>query len=150
MPPFNAHSWKELVANSTRDAEFGPTADENQLAIAERDLGVPLPQSLREFLLEADGLMGRYSQVIWPAADVARRNREFRTEPGFRRLYMPFDHLLFFGQDGGGDQFAYAIHANGEIRKRDIYRWDHETDARLWFAAHLEQFLERVLNPTEE
>ncbi len=65
-----------------------------------------------------------------------------RMTVAFKELYMPFDHLVFFGEDGGGDLFAFAVHADGRNHKDDIYRWDHETDGRSWYAACLEQFLE--------
>ena len=58
---------------------------------------------------------------------------------------MPFDHLLFFGDDGCGDQFAFAIQADGLIHKGSIFRWEHESDARSWFAARMEQFFENRL-----
>jgi SMI1 / KNR4 family (SUKH-1) len=150
MPPYNSPSWKNLVNSLTDEAEFGPPAEERRLAAVEHSLGA-LPLALRDFLLEADGLTADYSSgMMWSAADVERRNREFRTNPEFRSLYMPFDHLLFFGDDAGGDQFAFVIHADGQIHKRDIYRWEHETDARSWFAAHLEQYLDRRLNEDED
>jgi hypothetical protein len=56
---------------------------------------------------------------------------------------MPFDHLLFFGAGAGGDRFAFAIHADGKIHKHDIFRWNHETDERVWIANSLETFFER-------
>lgn len=95
-------------------------------------------------------MKAHYSEMIWPAAEIERRNREFRANPDFRSLYMPFDHLLFFGDDGGGDQFAFAIDADGEIRKLDVFRWEHESDSRSWFAGRLEQFFERISRPAEE
>ena len=79
---------------------------------------------------------------MWSASQIERENRQFRTYPDFRALYMPFDALLFFADDGAGDQFAFAIHADGRVHKNDVYRWDHETDARSWFAGRLEQYLE--------
>jgi hypothetical protein len=150
MPPYNAPSWKILVTRLTDEAEFAPPADEGRLRELGHGLGLTIPLALREFLLEADGLTADYSEMIWTVADIEQRNREFRTFPDFRSLYMPFDHFLFFGGDGGGDQFAFAIDADGEIRKLDIYRWEHESDARSWFAGHLEQYLERRLNPPEQ
>jgi hypothetical protein len=151
MPPFNAPSWKQITKGYACDAKFGRSASESQLVVVEQALGVRLPDLLREFLLEADGVTADYgSGVIWSAADIQKRNLEFRSLASFRDLYMPFDHLLFFGGDGGGDQFAFAIHADGQIHKHDVYRWDHETDARLWFAGRLEQFLEKRLKKEEE
>ena len=54
---------------------------------------------------------------------------------------MPFDPLLFFGDAGNGDQFAYAIH-EAQVRRNDIFAWDHETDSRTWVAPSLERYLE--------
>jgi hypothetical protein len=66
-------------------------------------------------------------------AQMASQNREFRTHPDFRRLYMPFDLLLFFGAAGNGDQFFYRM-----------------TDSRTWRAASLATFLPSVLEETAE
>ena len=151
MPPFNAPSWKELTSGHASDAEFGAAANDTGIAAVEQALGVQLPDALRDFLLEADGVTADYSSgVIWSAADIQKRNQEFRTFAGFRDLYMPFSHLLFFGDDGGGDQFAFAIHADGQIHKRDVFRWEHETDSRSWYAGGLEQFLEARLKKEDE
>ncbi len=151
MPPYNAPSWIELIKRLTDEAEFGPSTDEGRLAELSQSLGVNLPTALHDLLLEADGLTADYgSGMIWSVADINRHNREFRSYPDFRSLYMPFDNLLFFGDDGGGDQFAFAIDADGRIRKQDVYRWEHESDARAWFAGRLEQYVERRLNPPEE
>ena len=147
MPPYNAPSWKKFVKHLVDESEFGPPADVDRLTAVEKSLGVTFPLDLRDFLLEADGLIAGYNSIIWPVADIEQRNREFRTFPDFRSLYMPFDHLLFFADDGGGDQFAFAIDADGEIRKSDIYCWEHESDARSWFAGHLSPYVEQRLKP---
>lgn len=137
--------------NSGAGVECEPPATENRIAAAEQALGVRFPAPLRELLLETDGITDEYgSQVIWPVAEIERQNRHFRMNPGFRDLYMPFDNLLLFGADSGGDHFAFAIHADGRIHKRDVYRWEHETDARSWFAGRLERFLERVLKSEDD
>jgi hypothetical protein len=58
---------------------------------------------------------------------------------------MPFDCLFFFGGDGGGDQFAYRVLA-GQIRDTSwIFRWEHESDNREWFASSLEQFFKNAV-----
>lgn len=144
MPPFNASSWKELITSEATDAEFAPPATESQLIAVEDALGIPLPPQLRDLLREFDGVTADYGAgLVWSIADIQRHNQEFRTTEAFRELYMPFDHLLFFGDDGSGDQFAFAIDADGQIRKHDVYRWEHESDARSWFAARLEQFFKK-------
>jgi hypothetical protein len=97
-----------------------------------------LPAQLRE-ILSKSAASRRARAVIWPIDEIERQNKLFRADEGFRSIYMPFDHLLFFGADAGGDQFAYAIQPNGKIRKKDVYRWEHGTDARSWFAMRLER-----------
>ena len=146
MKPHNAPSWTVLLRRLAPDAEMRPPATNGVHDEIERSLGVALPAVLRAFLEEIDGLADDYgSGVIWPAAEIVMRNREFRSERSFVDLYMPFDNLLFFGDDGGGDQFAFAIHADSRIHKGDIYRWEHETDARSWYASHLQRYIEARL-----
>ena len=150
MPPFNAPSWKQLVTRYASDAKFARPTTEPQLAEVEQSLGIKLPSGLREFLLEADGFTAPYrSHVIWSAAEITKQNRLFRTTVAFRELYMPFDPLLFFGDYGGGDLFAFAIQADGQIHNHYVFRWDHENDGRSWFAGHLAQFLETRLKNEE-
>ena len=92
-------------------------------------------------LLEADGITDEYgSHAVWPVAEIERQNKQFRTNEGFRDLYMPFDHLLLFGADAGSDHFAFAIHADGKIHKNDVYRWEHENDARSWLCGASNSF----------
>jgi SMI1-KNR4 cell-wall len=147
MPPLNAPSWKKLVTQTTSDATFIAPAAESAIAAVEQELGVRLPQALREFLLESDGVTaGDGSSVVWPLSDILHRNQECRRTESFRDLYMPFDHLLFIGDDGGGDQFAFAIQADGQIHNPDVFRWEHETDARSWYASHLDSFFTHRLN----
>jgi hypothetical protein len=149
--PLNAPSWEQLVRRFDSDATFERPATPIQLRSVEQALRVHQPAELEEVLLEADGITGDYgSGVIWSVGEIEQRNRQFRTSLDFRDLYMPFDHLLFFGDDGAGDQFAFAIHADGRIHKQDVYRWEHETDSRFWFAGRLEQFFERRLAQDRE
>jgi hypothetical protein len=136
-----AKPWKHLVAAVAAAAEFAPPSHETTLVAAERALQVQLPPELRELLLECDGVTADYgSGVVWSVSEIQQRNLEFRENESFRELYMPFDHLLFFGDDGGGDQFAFSVKADGKIHNPDIYRWEHETDSRSWFSSVLRQF----------
>jgi len=151
VPPYNAPSWKDLTKSYAPDAKFAGPASEAHIATVEKALNIQLPPQLREFLLEADGLSADYgSRVIWSLDHLQEQNQQFRTTAGFQELYMPFDHLLLFGDHSGGDHFAFAIQADGQIHARDIFRWDHETDGRSWFAGHLEQFLETRLGRDDE
>jgi len=104
-----------------------------------------LPDYLRDLLLETNGIWGPSgSGLIWAAEKIISENITFRTFSDFRELYMPFDHLFFFADDGSGDQFAFRILA-GKIRYQDVYRWVHENDSREWFAGDLRDYLARCL-----
>lgn len=69
------------------------------------------------------------------------QNLLFWSTDTFPGLYMPFDPLLFFGDNGGGDQFAFVL----TPERPDIFVWDHENDSRLWAARGLEDYLHRSL-----
>ena len=130
MPPYNAASWRDLAARLQPEIRFAAPATEEELQRAEAAVRVALPKHLRELLLEMNGVRDRTgAAVIWSAAEIHERNLYFRDTDGWEELYMPFDHLLFFGDDGGGDQFAYPIQMDGSINRSDIFRWNHETDA---------------------
>ena len=151
MPPYNAPSWKQLTKSYASDAKFARPTTETRIVAVEQSLGIRLPAQLREFWLEADGFSADYgSRVIWSVNHLEEQNQQFRTTAGFKDLYMPFEHLLLFGDDSGGDHFAFAIHADGQIHKNVVFRWDHETDSRAWYASRLEQFLETRLKKEDE
>ena len=82
-------------------------------------------------------------KLISSAENLIKENENYWA--GYPDLYMPFKNLLFFGSDGGGDMFAFAIQEDGQIHNNDVYRWVHDDDSRTWFAGHLEQFFEFFL-----
>ncbi len=135
-------SWQTRIQKITSDCEFAPPAPARELAIAERELGAPLPGELRSLLDETNGVVGQYGLgLIWPIERIRADNLAFRSNPDFRELYMPFDHLLFFADAGNGDQFAFAVLA-GEVRKSDVFAWSHEDDSRTFVAPTLALYLE--------
>lgn len=134
--------WREVLE------EFGtveprPAADPGALHRVEEALGQPLPSALRSFLLETDGVEGPYGEdVVWPAERIRDDNLALRSgTPELRSLYMPFETLLFFGDNGGGDQFAFVR----TPPRDDVFVWDHETDGRSRVADDLESYLRAAL-----
>ena len=98
-----------------------------------------------QLLLESNGVLDEYQYgVIWPAEKIVGENRGYRTYPDFKLLYMPFDCLLFFGEEGNGDLYAYVV-TEGAIRRPDVFLWEHETDSRQWYAARMQNYLEQRL-----
>src|SRR5262245_3969841 len=139
-------NWKEHIAAICAQASFSEPAEERALAAAETKLGMRLPESLRELLAESNGVRGEYElALIWPIERIIEDNRLFRADESFRTLYMPFDGLLFFADAGNGDQFAFAV-AGGQVRRPDIFVWDHEEDSRRWLAKDLSDYLEGWLS----
>ena len=134
-------TWRSRLAAHGRAVRLATSASPAAVEHLVRALGVALPDAMRELLLDSDGVADRYGAwIVWPAAEIARRNEEFRTKAEFRQLYMPFDAMLFFGEAGNGDHFFYRV-LDGVVREPDVYIWEHETDNRVWRAPRLDAFL---------
>lgn len=134
--------WRELIASSYPDHTFRLGASDAALSAAESALMLSLPPDLAGVLRESDGIDGPFGlSLIWPIDRIVADNLSFRANLDFRSLYMPFDHLLFFGDAGNGDQFAFAIQ-DGATRRPDVFAWDHENDSRSWRAPDLRRYLE--------
>jgi hypothetical protein len=135
--------WKDLIQNLTDNCEFTTPATTDRLDAAEAKLGVKFPGDLRSLLGESDGVEAEYGLgLIWPLDRIVEDNLNFRKSESFRDIYMPFDHLLFFGDAGNGDQFAFPIQGDGVIHRCDVFAWNHEDDSRNWVAPSLKTFLE--------
>lgn len=101
-----------------------------------------MPAELVSLLQETDGIAGGYGvDTVWPLERIVEDNLRFWSDGSFANLYMPFDALLFFGDNGGGDQFAF-VRAPG---RPDIFVWQHEDDSRRWVALDLRDYLDRSL-----
>ncbi|WP_392958300.1 SMI1/KNR4 family protein [Streptomyces sp. LN245] len=115
---------------------------ESGLAVAQERLGRRLPAELRALLLESDGVIGHTgTDTVWPLDRIVEQNLLFRSDESLARLYMPFDAFLFFGDNGGGDQFAFVQRPE----RPDIFVWEHESDSRRWVAGGLRDYLGRAL-----
>jgi hypothetical protein len=134
--------WKELVRQFSGPIVTQAGTSESALRLAEESLAVGFPGDLRGCLLEFDGIEGEYGLgLLWSVERIVQENVSFRNNAEFKELYMPFDCLLFFADAGNGDQFAFPIQA-GEIRRDDVFVWNHEDDSRTWVAPSLSKYLE--------
>jgi hypothetical protein len=136
--------WRELIEAHTSQARFASPATEQDLYQAEETLGHLLPDDLVKLLGETDGVIDANGyNLVFSAEQLVQGNREMRTYPALKRLYMAFDQLLFFSDaPGDGSLFAYALVPEG---RPDIFVWDHRTDNRRCVAPSLEQFIESWL-----
>ena len=134
--------WKELIGRLYGDAEFAEPASDAEIDQIERRLGQAVPDELRDVLRLTDGVRAEYgSGLVWSVREIIDANTEFRRDAGLAELYQPFDHLMFVGDDGGGDQFAFVRPPAG--RSDEVFVWDHETDERLRIADSLKNYVER-------
>lgn len=134
--------WREAALEVFPEAEFRSPAQVAALADADHRLGRGVPVDLRQLLLECDGIIGHTAvDTVWSVEQIVARNLLFRTDSSFAQLYMSFDALLFFGDNGGGDQFAFVQ----TPQRPDIFVWEHETDSRRWVARDLRDYLGRSL-----
>jgi hypothetical protein len=149
-PKSQLPGWREWLPTLSADIKLRDPATESDVAAAEAVLHTTFDGQLRSLLLASDGIGGRYGfWLVWPANRIASENGRYRTIASLKELYMPFDHLLFIGEAGNGDLFAYPITADGNAGSRgDIFRWDHETDGRLWVAGGLRQYIQGFTDGT--
>jgi hypothetical protein len=137
--------WRKHISALSPDIRFNAPARPEDIRDAETRLGVLFPQALKELWSQSNGLIDRYGcWFVWSCEEIVKRNMEMRTLPAFRELLMPFDTLLFFGDDGGGDLFFFPI-LDGKIRNEFMFRWDHETDSRILEQHHLETFVDKFI-----
>lgn len=131
--------WRALIRSLTDDYTCHDPATPDEIAACERVLGSPLPTELAELLSEANGIDDGYGGgVVWPVDRIAEENHYFRTNEDFAGLYMPFDPLLFFGDAGNGDHFAFGIVDGLD----SVFAWDHECDSRIRVAPGLRRYLQ--------
>ncbi|MFK4222765.1 SMI1/KNR4 family protein [Streptomyces sp. NPDC019890] len=134
--------WIEFISSLSAEVEFADPVNPESLGAATAALEESIPEDLRSLLSEANGVTDEYgTEFIWSVEQVVARNREMRGTVDFRSLYMPFDPLLFFGDSGGGDLFAFVQRPS----RSDIFVWQHESDSRLWVANDLRDYLGRYL-----
>ncbi|MFJ9181105.1 SMI1/KNR4 family protein [Streptomyces sp. NPDC102360] len=133
--------WKELINRLGVEWELADPALQDDIAAVEAALRHPFPDDLKALLSESNGVRDEFGGgVVWDLQRIQEDNTFLRTDESIRELYMPFDSLLFFGDNGGGDQFAFARTGTGT----NIYVWDHENDSRMNVADGMEQYLNRT------
>ena len=134
--------WIELAVSAYPQAELAPRehrGDHGHRAAVEC-LG---SGGSRALLSETDGVLGESSlDVVWTAQRIADDNALFRATTSFAELYQPFDGLLFFGDNGGGDQFAFKA----DDLRAGVVVWEHETDVRRKVADDLADYLRQILS----
>jgi hypothetical protein len=137
-------SWTEIAATCFADFEASQPATPAELRRAEAALGMALPQELAQLQLECGGVLAHYrTRLVLPLDELVELNRRFRCDESFAELYMPFDNLLLFGEEGNGDLYAWPVSASGTVSWR-IFEWDHENDSRTSRATSIRDLFARL------
>jgi hypothetical protein len=129
---------------------FQQPATMEAIEAVEEKVGVTFHDELRSLLLETDGIRewmktdnweGDIGYLVFSLDQIEDVNITLRTLEGYPDIYMPFENLLFVAPTGTGNYFGYSI-LNGEIRRKDIFVWNHDNDSRVHVAPSLKQFIE--------
>jgi hypothetical protein len=138
--------WIELIQNLSENCDFSEPTALRHLNAAEIGLGRALPDELRALLSESNGIQIRNgARIIWSLKEIVHNNLLFWQSGQLKDGYMPFNHLLFFGEDRCGNQFAFPIQANGDIHRTDVFLWNYKDDSRTWIALSLRDYLEQIV-----
>ena len=132
-------TWVDTIRICMPQAKLATPAKKSEITAAEKALGFRFPKAMRELLLETNGVNGLYSNPICSLNSIIEMNRNYRSADCFSDR-MPFDHLLFFGETGNGDDFAFPILRNGDVGPA-VFMWEHETDCRQEYSSSLIDFL---------
>lgn len=138
--------WREMIMGWNTECTFFDPATSSMVDELEKTFAVQLPQSFRELLLETNGLHGSYELgVVYHIDGIKSFNLEMRQDEFNRKNYMPFDHLLFFGDDGAGARFGFPIPPANIVINR-VFLWEPIGDDRYLKDLSLEDYLKRVLH----
>ena len=134
--------WSPFLQSLSSKCSFCAPASSHSLAETQLRLKVNFPPELVGLLSASNGVYGEYNLgLVWPVERILADNVSFRTNPDFQDLYLPFACLLFFGDAGNGDQFAFSIR-NGVIHSPEVFAWNHEDDSRIWVAPSLQKYFD--------
>ena len=121
----------DLLSKIKENCRLNNSASDAGLLQLEADLNLNLPKELVDLLKETNGVSDKYGiELIWSTDKIFRQNTYFRTNDDFKKLYMSFENLLFFSDEGNGDLYAFVV-LNNSINRDDVFVWEHETDSRI-------------------
>jgi hypothetical protein len=141
--------WIDFIEEFEGKCEFFAPASIEMIEQVETAMGIRLPDSLRELLLETNGVYSgaSYLNIIWNTDEIIHRNISMRNNTDMAELYMTFESLLFFADAGvDGILFAYPISASGIVQHQNIIAWYPMEDSRSVLAFGLKDYLKRWLN----
>lgn len=128
----NTPGLKSLKEKIEKHWEPHPPASEEQILAIEQELGMKLPDDLREVYKYANGIDSEYGIALWKLGELIAENSNVKEEHAESNWVMPADSFLFFAPEGNGDYYGFPITQAG-IGKR-VMALEHEDDSRSYSA----------------
>jgi len=123
--------WHRLLTMAD-GFQLQPAATEETVALQQERLRAQFPFQLSRLYLESDGVFDQRGQwfVIWPLAELPRRNRFEWARDGIARR-----DLVAFGDDGTGASFCVPRDGGS-----GVFIWNPLTGAPYWLANDIGDF----------
>jgi hypothetical protein len=135
-------SWLQGFDDSV-EIRLADPVDDLVLTRAELQLGLALPHDLRSLLAETDGITDASDvELVWAAERIAEENLGLRRDHETPAVPRGGGDLLFFGDTGTADLFAYRITADGAVCEPDVYLWKYQPGTARWVASDLQSLLD--------
>ena len=142
--------YRELIAECSKGCDWSklqPPCPESEIENAEKYIGYPFPQALKDMLRETNGdrwLLHSAQEII----ENVRRNRSILAEcfddpEEFRER---IDRHIFFAGNGCGDHYCYRVLPDGKTDESAIYIWEHETFERRIVARDIPDLIRKYYN----
>jgi hypothetical protein len=137
-------AWLRGLDSLGDNVSLSEPVDPDVLGDAEERLGMVLPEDLRSLLHESDGINGAgRGEPVWPVERIAEENVLLRSAGSTPALPDGADDdLLFFGDAGQGQLFAYELDAGGEVSESDVFLWQPGLGEAVWIASDLQSLLD--------
>ncbi|MGH9548518.1 MAG: SMI1/KNR4 family protein, partial [Terriglobales bacterium] len=147
--PTHESCVQQTESHMRKHCDFHSPASEAAISESEDKLGVEFPGELKELLRISNGIEGPWSaQILLSADEIVSKNLEMRSTEMFGELYLTFDQVLFFGEEGNGDLYYCRI-IDGKADGK-VFEWDHECDDRICVAQCVSGFYQQLAECWDE
>ena len=141
--------YRELLSDLIRKVKWAQLQDpcsEQDLEAAEKVVGYPFPDELKDLLRETNGdrwFLLSAKEII----ENVERNRAILSECFDPEEFLEkVDRHIFFATNGCGDYYCYKVSANGEVDTSGIYLWGHEDFETRYVAKDIKDAIIKYYN----
>lgn len=142
--------YRELICNAIQNHDWAKLqlpCPAEEIEMAEKYIGYPFPQELKNLLAETNG--DRW--FLLSAKEImenVQRNRELLADcfDDIEEFREKIDRHIFFAANGCGDYYGYRILPGGEADTTAIYLWEHETFEHRIVAKDIPELISKYYN----